>query len=421
MNDFDSLSSQIKKFSRDLEAIRDYVSSVEPVLTKLRANQFKKDKHYLLPAAYAILDKKIPQKIQKEISRHSDLEIIEENGKQKIVTKSRETAKEVDKAFETMMLHMGKTRFLYETSMVNLISATETFFAKILKTYYKRFPDLVTEKSEKSFTYRDLEEFKTIDDAKQFLLEKKIDSIIRSNSINWIEYLKNQLKIDTTRVSNFMDDFHEYFLRRNLLVHNDGFINKLYMKNLPESHKTKKLNPDTAITVEPEYLIRATYLMEIIWLDISTQIAEKNLKDNENLEKFYDSLSNISYKHLLEERYIVSEYISLFLSENSKLNEEQILIAKINYWLSVKYQGRFSEIKTDIEEIDISAKDKKYELAKMALLEKNKEFFELLPQVLEPKGDTSISMAQEWPLFKVQRRNKRKWGETIKKISTTQP
>ena len=161
--------------------------------------------------------------------------------------------------------------------------------------------------------------------------------------------------------------------------------------------------------------------MEIIWLDISTQIAEKNLKDNENLEKFYDSLSNISYKHLLEERYIVSEYISLFLSENSKLNEEQILIAKINYWLSVKYQGRFSEIKTDIEEIDISAKDKKYELAKMALLEKNKEFFELLPQVLEPKGDTSISMAQEWPLFKVQRRNKRKWGETIKKISTTQP
>lgn len=75
---------------------------------------------------------------------------------------------------------------------------------------------------------------------------------------------------------------------------------------------------------------------------------------------------------------------------------------ELNYWQSVKWQGRFEGIRKQAEQADLSAKDPLYQLAQLALLNENEAFFSLLPDVLASRK-LSIENLNEWPIFREMR------------------
>jgi hypothetical protein len=87
---------------------------------------------------------------------------------------------------------------------------------------------------------------------------------------------------------------------------------------------------------------------------------------------------------------------------DKKLPEKYLLIAEMNYWQSLKWQGRFDEIKDHVEGADLSAKDEMFQLARFALLDKITEFYDLLPKVLE-SGKLTQADLKTWPIFREMR------------------
>jgi len=84
---------------------------------------------------------------------------------------------------------------------------------------------------------------------------------------------------------------------------------------------------------------------------------------------------------------------------DAKLPEIHRLIASVNYWQSLKWQGRFGEIRETVKSTDFSAKNESFQLARYVLLDDFDTFISILPHALEsnalPKGALTT-----WPLFR---------------------
>jgi hypothetical protein len=113
-------------------------------------------------------------------------------------------------------------------------------------------------------------------------------------------------------------------------------------------------------------------------------------------------LVKIAYEHLLAERWDVAEGLSYFTMHDKQLPERDQLMGTVNYWQSLKWQGRFEEVQEEIAAADFSAKDELFRLAQLALLDREEEFFELLPSVLDSEKLPRRALA-EWPLFREMR------------------
>ncbi|NCO03487.1 MAG: hypothetical protein GW903_04780 [Alphaproteobacteria bacterium] len=421
MNDTENFKSHILSFSKNIELIRDFINMVEPLLTKEGKKQAKKDAKHLLPLAYLSDNAgKLSAKDKKAMTQITGIKSVKQIGDNglAITVSDLSKFKGIEQALKRAEFSFDRSNFLYETSLISLISATEWFFCQTLKLHFSRYPDIITEKSGLSFTFKDLKNFKTITDAQNYLLEQKIDSIIRGSFINWIEYLNTTLKINTKNFSAYLDDTYEFFLRRNLMVHNRGIVNNTYKNFLPKKlNSNDQINIGDKLKVNKEYLIQKSYLIEIIFLDIASQFWFKQIKTETEMNEFTTIYNNnIIYEHLKEERYEVASHLSKIMMNNMKLPEKDRVCAQINYWIAEKYMGNYETIKDSIISSDFSAKDNIFLLAKLAITEDNKKFFNLLPYVAEPKGRLTEKDLQEWPLFNLQRKNKRKFGEALKAI-----
>lgn len=70
---------------------------------------------------------------------------------------------------------------------------------------------------------------------------------------------------------------------------------------------------------------------------------------------------------------------------------------KVNYWISVKNQGRFDSIKEDIARCDVSAMCGQFKAAKYALLNEHAKVSNVLEKIIGTEIPSCY--IEQWPLF----------------------
>lgn len=135
-----------------------------------------------------------------------------------------------------------------------------------------------------------------------------------------------------------------------------------------------------------------------------------------------DILSEIAYSHVLRSRWSIAEGLSYFMMMDKEMKESSRLVGVLNYWQAVKRQGRWDEIKNDAKAEDFSAKGSRYQLGYLALLEKKKEFFDLVPVALKG-NEISLNELREFPIFEDMRKDRRftQYKTLVKKKATRKP
>ena len=118
-------------------------------------------------------------------------------------------------------------------ALVSLLGCFETLVAHLIRKFYKKFPEAFPSSS-KSLTLEDLKEIGSIEDAELHLIDAEIDSILRGNISSQIEYFVKPIKVQLKYLNEFHDKLIEISQRRNILVHNDGVINKHYISKTPK-------------------------------------------------------------------------------------------------------------------------------------------------------------------------------------------
>jgi hypothetical protein len=380
------------------EAMRLHAPSFGPVLLAMQ-------KVVALPEEVMV---KLPpedifkERIRQRLSLDVNIEVLELDGVRRAsIEVSGEGGEKFDDAMKALMRAYGRIKLLYNSSLMNLVSIVELFFAELLHEYFVMVPEVI-ETKEKVFSFEDLKSFASIADAKEHYRNSRIEEILYGSFPDWISFLKKSPKLSMSYLDSDLDLLTETFQRRNLVVHNGGRVNSIYLSKVA-ANLTEKLSVGDILDTNRVYLNDRIDLFERNCLLIAAEFWKKLAPQDKNRDNL---LSDIVYRHLVGQRWLLSESLSLFILQDKSVSERLSCTAKLNYWLSKKRQGQWSSIEDEVNSTDFSAKGLRFRVGHAALRGVNDDFFDLIPKALQAE-EISVNEINIYPIFEEIRQDPR--------------
>lgn len=398
----------IRQFSENLLALREFVDLIGPVLTQRSQEQVRENAKGLIPLIIAAqklgvgepLTVDREQKLREQFGSEIRLSPAppKENGSEGLAIHVAGSGHdEFEAALRVLRRQNYHEELLYGNALVSLVSAAESFLARLLHLYFYRQPGTLGLK-EKVFSLEDLQRFGSVEDAKSHLIDSRVEDVLRASLEDWITFFKTRVGLSMGYFEPHKDRLVEVAQRRNILVHNGGILNSIYMSRVsPELASRHKVGG--RIYVSRNYLEEAISLVEQNFVLVGAELWKKLAPSDEGRA---DVLIDLAVEHLRAERWRVAEGFSYFTHADKGLSERTTLVGTVNYWLSLKSQKRFEDIRSEIEAADFSAKDEVFQLARATLLDQSEEVFRLLPEVLDTEK-LSLEDLRTWPLFRALR------------------
>lgn len=416
------LDKHIVDFNESLIGLRDFVELIDPFLNE-KVEEHDKQLRPLVVSAILkeLLSEKtdwengerekfieMQEKIQSQIdSKYSnDTEVVfekektENNEFKSISIKIRSNDDNIVNHISNVKKANKHINLLYTNSLISLLSNVEWFFSQVLHYYYDEHPDSAGVQ-QRTLTLKDLKTFGSVDDAEKYLIDVKIDQVLRGNLESWISLLKEEIGLGLGYLKDFMDELIEIYQRRNLFVHNGGVVNSIYISKVNENLR-KGIGIGEKLSVNKQYLENSICKLQKAFILIGAELWKKLNPDD---EKRGEILGEIVYENLLHSRWDICEGLCYFLLQDSKINPVDKTIAQINYWLCKKELGQYSQIENEVGKIDYSDKKEIFQLGLCAIREETEKIIELLPITLDT-NQTNIERIEEFPILKDFRKTK---------------
>lgn len=218
------------------------------------------------------------------------------------------------------------SEILKRNYIISLICQFDSYIGSLIKSIFILKPELLNS-SEKQLTFLKLIEFSSIDDAREYIIEKEIEGVLRDNHTEHFKWLENKLGIPLRKDLDIWSTFIELTERRNLYVHNNGIISNQYIKICNENNVKFDTTPKIGDTlyIELEYFTKAFKCLFELGVKLSQVIWRKLLPDD--LLTADASLLDISFELILNDQYELAKilldftfkYIKKFSSEDIKL------------------------------------------------------------------------------------------------------
>lgn len=405
---------EIWNYVNNLEGLRDFVDIVESHLVPKSEKEIRKRFEALAPIILAALKfapkefEKMKHKLSEDEIRRSfpgtiHLDIIERKKDEKHVAIRVEGkgSELFEQAMEDTIKDAERTKILYRSMLITLISSVEWFLSQILQGYINTYPDIL-ETEEKTFSFNDLKDINNIKDARRILIDKKVENIMRGSFSDWISFFENTPKLSMSYLEENEPNLVECCERRNIIVHNGGVVNRIYLSRVSDK-LTEGVKSGDEVDLTRDYLYKHIDLFEKCCILIACELW-KNIEATDN--KRAKVLRRVANQHLEKKRWSVAEGLYYFLMNDKKMQERDILVGKMSYWLCLKMQSRWDEIKSEVENADLTAKDRSFKLARFSLCEDREGFFKLFSVELKFKK-ANIDFYKSHPIFEFMRKDRR--------------
>ncbi|OBX22192.1 MULTISPECIES: hypothetical protein [Bizionia] len=410
------LDKHIVDFNESLIGLRDFVELIEPFLNDKVEEH---DQHVRPLVLSAMLKEVLTEQTDMEGEERDKLVEMQEKIQSQIDTKySEETEvlivkdKTDDNKVKSFSIkiksnndkivdHISNSKIvnkhinlLYTNSLISLLSNVEWFFSQILHYYYDEHPESAGVQK-RTLTLKDLKTFSSVDDAEKYLIDVKIDEVLRGNFESWASLLKEEIGLGLGYLKPVMDELIEIYQRRNLFVHNGGVVNSIYISKVKESLR-KNIDVGDQLEVDKNYLENSICQLQKAFILIGAELWKKlNPED----EKRGEILGEIVYENLLHSRWDICEGLCYFSINDSQINPVDKVIAQINYWLCKKETDDYKSIEKEINKADYSDKKEIFQLGLFALRGETEKLINILQIVLET-NQTNIERLEEFPILR---------------------
>ncbi|WZL82733.1 hypothetical protein QBE53_06375 [Vallitaleaceae bacterium 9-2] len=224
-------TNTMNNYLANIESLRAYVKCVEPTLMKEFDTVFEGNKELLVEMVAIFSDKaeglsEEQRRISKEIVRDMERTQGEEDAVSYITSL---TPLQFKKIIDSIVLVSMQHRLLFDSTLISLIIQFELLVSNIIRDNLQKNPEIL---KGRNLSLEDLQKIGDVDDAKKYLLDKEVESILRGSYLSWKKYLKETLKLSVKCIDEHADTIVEIFQRRNLVVHNEGIVNSVYLKNV---------------------------------------------------------------------------------------------------------------------------------------------------------------------------------------------
>lgn len=404
-----ALSEPITNFSKNLEALREFLLLVKSFLEKQSADFQQAKALDLIPLRFAIAEvNPSPQMaISEEEAKRlreqfgSDFNVIKTEEKTVTIQVPGEAGARFQSAIKVLSGASAHQTLLYRNCLISLVSSAEWFLSQIVTQYFQAFPEAAGTK-DKSITLEDLRRIGSVTEAESYLISLRVDEIMWGSLDDWLKFFRDSAKLTMSYLTEDKPQLTEVFQRRNVMVHNNGKVHHSYLTKVDENlRKDVKLGDD--LVMSPAYLENAITVVErnfiLIACELWKRIAPKD-------EARAGVLNKVAIDALLAERYLVAESASRFQIDDKQLPEKWQVYAKLNYWQTQKWLGKLDQVRGEVENADFSAKDDLIQLARLVLLDDFDAALSLLGAVVQT-GKLSLKDLEEWPIFRTFRKDAR--------------
>lgn len=339
-------------------------------------------------------------------------EIEDDNGKKKILVKAEES-----KVFETLEKNASISalagKIIPESLFVSLISQYDAFLTRLLRAIYEIKPEILNG-SERNLTFSQLVEINSIESAREYIIDKEVDTVLRKSHSEQFDYLEKIIGIKLREKLPVWQTFIEVTERRNLLVHCDGVVSNQYLKNCNEHKCTiENVVNNKRLGVTHEYFKDAYNCLYEISVKLSHTIWRKLLSSD--LENADAELNDICFELINSKQYKLADILLEFAGAQTRFhNDATRNVYVINGALSKYLQGEKENAKKILNNKDWSASSDDFKLAYSVLTDDFKEAFEIMRRIGN-KGNVDESDYKQWPLFTTIR-TKKEFKEVYKEI-----
>ncbi len=304
----------------------------------------------------------------------------------------RRLPKNLKEAYRKIEAMQKQRDILYSGALLLLVTYFENMISKSFKIDFHMHPQRMS-LDNKTVSYKLLEQSNNIEDIKELLIEEEITTLMYKSVSDWIDYLKRNLNMELLYASEKLPNLKEIIARRNIIVHNEGVVNNIYLR-VVDKNFTEDIEIGDKLYVDERYIHDSIELVESIGVALMIEMwLKESGQDSKEIDKI---LAFIFDEYLIFERWEDARVLYEICLKSKKLQDADMLLCKINRWQCYKWLGQFATIKKEIEDLDVSASKTKYQLGVLALLDKYEEFFSLF----EGQNEIGEDELNEWPLFR---------------------
>lgn len=323
------------------------------------------------------------------------------NGKQprEIFKLGFDDSLELEKQRRNANNHIAAMVIIPRSFVVAMISQYDAFLGQLIRAMYLETPEMLNA-SGKQITFAELLKFDSLEAAREYILEKEIESILRESHAEHFESLEKRLRIPLTKGLDIWSSFIELTERRNLFVHTGGVVSSQYISicqkyNFPLD---PNVSVGTNLSVDADYLKNAYDLLYELATKLTIVIWRKT-KPSE-VEIVDDYLNTICYDLLKREDYKLAEkLLSFALSLTHHSSTRMKLMFTINLAIAYKWGGKSQKAQKMMSETDWSACSDDFQLVSRVLLDKFDEAEKIMRQIGRTDSVSQIAY-KDWPAFK---------------------
>lgn len=289
---------------------------------------------------------------------------------------------------------------LPRTILVSFVSEYDAFLGKLIAELIRFKPEVLNAK-EKNISFSDLVDLGSVEAAREELISREVESVLRKSHSDQFDWFEKTFNIPLRKGLDSWGSFIELTERRNLFVHCDGVVSDQYL-TVCDRHGVKfKDRPEVGDVLEcdADYLRRAyenlyeisVKLVQVLWRKFQP----------ESVEKAEQSLMEVTYELLVEEKYRIAKRLLDFACEVLKKwhSDGDRRIHVINRALAYKFSGGEDKAIKILDSEDWSACGDNFQVCLRVL----KDDFEGAREVMLRIGSDGAVQEEyymEWPVFK---------------------
>ncbi len=285
---------------------------------------------------------------------------------------------------------------------VAMISQFDAFLGALIRHMFQLQPGLL-DSSERVLTLSQLSQFRTIAAAKEFIIEKEIESVLRDSHVEQFEWLEKKLNMPLRKQLPIWKVFVEITERRNLFVHTNGVVSRQYLHvcNTHSCAIPETATLGTSLPLTREYFTSAYECLLEIGVKLG-QVLWRKLQPDE-LQDADANLSNVAYSLLFEGRYqlarVLLDFATQILPRHSSENARLRFV--VNRAQAYKWTGEEENCRTILDAEDWTATDPKFRLAYAVLCDDFENAIEIVRQLGTSKDqEMDEHTYRDWPLFR---------------------
>lgn len=296
-------------------------------------------------------------------------------------------------------------KLIQQGFVISLIGQFDIFLSKLMRALFLMRPEVLNG-SEKNISFSQLQNFGTLDDAREFIIKKEIENIMRESHTSQIEWLEKHYHVKLMQEISSWGKFVEVTERRNLFVHTGGIISDQYI-GVCRKHGVLFA---ADIQLGRELGVSSDYFREAHECVLETGIKIAHLlwrkAHPKTLEEADNNLIDICYRLLTADRYDLASSILDFSVEKvaKHFSDENRRIFIVNRSQAYKWKGETEKAKSIMAEVDWSASKDSFRLAEAVIINDFDRANRLVKK-LGVNGDITASDYREWPLFKEYRKD----------------